>query len=666
MKTEKELDLDFNFIKWGVKEVQAQVGVVKRLKDDLYKQIFSIKKGERTFENTLLILDNFSREYSRIASRVSTVMNLHIDERIRTTAQKTEVELGKIAIEVDNDYKLFQAVQSYLEDAKMQEIENLDQVQKYIIKQTILGYKRSGMLLPAKERALLKKKKQQIQKLESDYSLEYNNSYSKGIWLKDIELNGVPEALKSGWQKRDDKYLVRYVDRGTLMSYCVDRETRKKFYDFSQTVGSRKNLERLQKTVALRQEMAEILGYKTYEEYVLETELVNTSKDLDKFLKDFDKAIYKSAKSDWKKITDEAKVQVFKKIEAWDTGYLAKLVEEKRAQINSETLSEHLEYERVLEVLFDLIKNVFGIEVKQVAGDMTFFDPQARLYEWKDEKSGKVLGYSLLDLFPRTGKYGHFCVSWCDLNTQESRYNSRVLIANFQVMKKGGKRLLSFGDVSSLLHEMGHMLHSMADTSPYISTSMWSVSRDFVEIPSQFMECFWEEDEFVKKFLKHYETGKSLQPAQRKLIAQKNTAFLAHGFARSYDFVAMDRELHGKNFKKYTQDLEALRKLGAKKFAKSQKDMNLKTHPQQMFLASFGHIMGGYEAKYYSYLASYAYMREVWQHFKNQKINKKSGLGYRNKVLSVGSMKDEKDILESYLGRKATFTEFKKFLDSIS
>lgn len=666
MKTAKELGLDFDFIKWGVVEVKAQVSVVKRLKEDLYSQIFAIKKGEGTFENTLLVLDNFSREYARVASRVSTIMNLHTDQKVRSAAQKTEVELGKIAIAVDNDYKLFKAVQSYLEDNKMQEAEDLTNLQKYIIKQAKLGYKRSGMLLPAKERTLLKKKKQQLQKLESDYSLDYNVSYSEGIWILDSELSGVPESLKSSWQRKGLEVYVKMVDAGTVLSYCSNRTTRKKLYNFVQTVGKRKNLERLQQAIVLRQEMAHILGYETYEAYALELELVNTPKALDTFLKDFDKAIYTSAKNDWRKIEDEAKLQNIKKIEAWDTTYLGKLVEERRAQIKSEVLSEHLEYEHVLTTLFDLIKNIFGIEVKQVAQDVQFFEPQVRLYKWTNEKSHKILGYSVLDLFPRTGKYGHFCVSWCDLNARDSRYNSRVLVANFQVMEKGGKRLLSFGDVSSLLHEMGHMLHSMVDASPYIATSKWSVSRDFVEIPSQFMECFWEEDQFVKQFLKHYNTGKSLPPTQRKLIAEKNTSFLARSFARTYDLVSIDRELHGKNFKKYVGNIEVLRKLATKKFSTASKEVKIKAHPQQMFLSHFGHLMGGYEAKYYSYLASYAYMREVWHHFKNKKINKKSGVEYRDKILSVGAMKDEKDILESYLGKQATFVEFKKFLDSIS
>jgi Zn-dependent oligopeptidase len=232
-------------------------------------------------------------------------------------------------------------------------------------------------------------------------------------------------------------------------------------------------------------------------------------------------------------------------------------------------------------------------------------------------------------------------------------------------MEKEGKRLLSFSDVSGLLHEMGHILHSMVDKSPYIATWMFAVSNDFVEIPSQFMECFWEEDMFVKRFLQHYKTNKTLPAKQRKLITQKSTAFLAREFAGTYDLVMMDRELHGKNFKKHTRNIETLRMLGGKRFSRAQKEIKLTPHPKQMFLARFGHIMSGYQSKFYSYLASYAYMREIWQHFKNKKINKKSGLEYRDKVLSIAAMRDEKDILESYLGRQATFEKFKYFLNSL-
>jgi thimet oligopeptidase len=282
-----------------------------------------------------------------------------------------------------------------------------------------------------------------------------------------------------------------------------------------------------------------------------------------------------------------------------------------------------------------------------------------RIYEWSDSKNKKTLGYSLIDLFPRDGKYGHACVTDCDINIDGGKLNSRGLISNFQVMIKDGKYLLSHENVNTFLHEMGHLMHAMSDASPYSSTGMGGVSRDFVEIPSQFLENLLSEEKFLKQYTKHYQTGKVLDSKTINLLKTKNDSFNSWSWNRVAIQANTDIEIHSKNSHKYFEDLEALRNSYAKIFNNKNKKFKLKMFENQNLLGGFAHIMGGYESSYYSYIASYAYMCDVWEEFKRDGMNKTAGMKYRKQMLEIGAQMPEDKIIESYLGRRVSLVAFK-------
>jgi Zn-dependent oligopeptidase len=167
-----------------VSQVEAQMEVIKKLRDDFYSQIFSIKDEDRTFQNTIVLMDDFNREFGRIFGLVNIIMNLHTDKHLREVAQKTEVAMADVAVEISSNYDLFKAIKAYTDNQATQKSENLGAAEKYIISETMKGYKRSGMLLPSKERKILENKKKTLNKLSSEYSLEYNNSFHKGMWLE--------------------------------------------------------------------------------------------------------------------------------------------------------------------------------------------------------------------------------------------------------------------------------------------------------------------------------------------------------------------------------------------------------------------------------------------------------------------------------------------------
>lgn len=673
IKNVKDLKhLDFSFLDWKVSDIEKQVEMVKKMRDEFYETIFAIKDSERNFQNTIVAMDNFNREFGRIFGLVNIIMNLHTDKTMRELAQKTEVALGELAVEISSNYELFKAIKAYTDNTRVQKQENLGEVEKYIISEMIKGYKRSGMLLPAKERKILEKKKKEINKLSSEYHLEYNNSFHKGLWFADAELLGVSKAYKDSWQSRMKKneseelkeYFVTLAssNRQIIAEKCEISETRKKFLEFGLSVGSLQNLKRLQKAIAIRYEVAQMLGYKSFSDFSLETELVDTTAKLNKFMKDLDVALQLGVKKDWQKIQEEAKKEKLTKIELWDRGYLASKYEEAQTSLSSEFISEYFEYEHVLETTWELLKNIFGIIVAEVKFDSLIFHTDARLYEWRDQKNAKILGYSLLDLFPREGKYGHACVTDFDINVSGGKYNSRALICNFQNVTKDNKRLISYEDLNTLLHEMGHMLHAISCDVPYDALHMTHVSNDFVEIPSQFLENFLREEKTLKKFTKHYKTGKPMNKKELQILKDKEKFFIASMWNRQAIYVTADVEIHGKNAPKYFESeksFQNLKKLYEKVFKSREKTTKLKMFESQNVLANFGHIMGGYEAKYYSYIASYAYMCDVWESFKSTGMTKKAGLKYRKEMLSVGASLPESKILKNYLGREVSLKPFK-------
>jgi Zn-dependent oligopeptidase len=658
---------------WKVNQVEAQVEVIKKLRDDFYSQMFSIKNEDRTFQNTIVIMDDFNREFGRIFGLVNIVMNLHTDKEMREVAQKTEVAMADVAVEISSNYDLFKAIKAYTDNQATQKSENLGETEKYIISETVKGYKRSGMLLPAKERKILENKKKTLNKLSSEYSIEYNNNFHKGIWLGEAELSGVPEPQFTSWKKRTNpktksvEYFVTLAssNKQLISTKCSNRETRKKFSEFATSVGSLQNLKRLQKAMAIRYELAQMLGYKNYSDYAMETELVDSSKKLDVFMQDLDLALAPGVARDQSIIEREAKREGIKKVELWDRGYLADKYEERQTSLSDEYVSEYLDYEQVLATTWEILKDLFGVVVSRVDLQSNIFHPEARLYEWQDEKTKKILGYSLLDLFPREGKYGHACMTDFDINLKGGKYNSRALICNFQQVEKSGHKLISYENLNTFLHEMGHLLHAMSCQVPYDALYMTHVANDFVEIPSQFLENLLGEEKTLKQYTRHYKTGKSMKSEELQILKGKESFFLASTWARQAIYVATDLEMHGKNAPKYfeTKDsFKRLKNLYAKIYNKKEAKNKFKMFPSQMVLANFAHIMGGYEAKYYSYIASYAYMCDVWEKFVAHGMNKKAGLRYRKEMLAVGASFPEHEILKNYLEREVSLVPFKNRL----
>ncbi len=672
-KIEEKIDVKFAI--WNKKDIQANVGEVKKLCEDYTKNILKIKSADKSFENIVKYSDSFSKKISKIASGINLITMLHKDESLRAEAQKAEIEISKHCISVDSNHDIFLTVKEYTDNNFKKELAAniLTAEEVYIVEEMVKGYKRSGMLLPKKERSRLEVLKKKISKLESDFNMDYMKYFSFGAYFNKEELVGVPESIINNFKTKTEKGIVKYFvtlsrgDKAAIAENCEVRETRKILSELALKGAGNKNTKRLNEALKIRYEYANILGYKNYTDYALENELVNSAKKLETFMKDLEKSLEVPLKSDFKKIENIKEKYGIKKIERYDRGYLESKYEKENLQIDSELVSEYFEYEQVLDSTWKILENIFDVKVEMLEGSNPF-DKMARVYKWTDKKNKNILGHTLIDLFPRPGKYGHACVTGCDMNVDGSNFRSKALVSNFQIMIKENKYLLSYENVNTFLHEMGHLAHTMLDESSYSATSAFSTSNDFVEIPSQLMENFLAEEKTLNVFARHYKTGKKLDKKTTESILKKSKLFSAMGWNIISVQALTDIEIHSKNSKKYIGEGGVGKMNKVYENIYNKKMNGIKMFKEQNFLSSFGHLMGGYESKYYSYIASFVYMCDVWESLNKKGIanmnteSKKAGMKYRKEFLSLGSKLPEHKILKDFLGREASTESFLKFL----
>jgi Zn-dependent oligopeptidase len=332
-------------------------------------------------------------------------------------------------------------------------------------------------------------------------------------------------------------------------------------------------------------------------------------------------------------------------------------IKKEQLNLDPEETRQYFPYDHVFSVLTDLVKKLFGITFTKLSYVM--WDKSVHVYEVTD-KDKSIIGYLALDLYPREGKYGHAAMFDFQYG-RELAYGSEeyvppfgAIVANYASPNKKHPSLLSAWEVEALFHEMGHSLHLLLSKVPHKSISGTSVAWDFVETPSQIMENWVYEDEILKKLSKHYITGKPMPQVMRNKIVESRTFLQSMGYLDQIFMGELDMEMHsGKTFdinKRYRD------------FKKKQYGFTLPAD-KYLFPAGFGHLGGGYDAAYYSYLWSLVLAQDAFSEFRKKGVtNSEVGMKWRREVLEKGSSDNEMKLLESFLGRK---TNQKAFLEEL-
>ena len=645
--------LHFNYQAQDLAPAEAEARV--KLEKDL-AALIAIPQAERTFENTIMGYERAFDNYGNALGMSGFLSYVSTDKQFRDAANDLQMQISQYMVDVATRRDVYKAIREYTDTNP-----RLDPVQAKLVKEMLIGFKNSGMDLNdadlEKFKALNKEKAEYIIKFDKNIQ-----EYKDPLAVTQEQLQGLGEDYIQKLSKTDDgKYLVTldYPDYVPFMQNADDEQARKELEFKFNRRGGQENVELLEKTLTLRREIAHLLGYKNHAELRLEDRMAKNPKTVMAFLKDLQKKLKPLGKKEDKEMIAYKNSKTGKNsrtLYSWESGYWSNKFRKENLELDSEKIKEYFPSQVVIDGMLDLFGGVFGITFEPV--DIPVWHPDVKAFKIKDKASGELVAYFYMDLYPREGKYKHAaCFGLVEgEEKQDGTYQIPfvAIVANLNKPSGDTPSLLKHSEVETLFHEFGHVLHNALTKAKYSAFSGTSVSWDFVEAPSQMLERWAWDPQVLKKISRHYQTGESLpDDLIKRMIAAKN--FGAGGMYLRQDFFAQyDMTLHMADTTPDTTKLyfELTKKIRGLPLTKG-------TIPQ----ASFGHIMGGYDAGYYGYLWSEVIAEDFFGEFKKNGIfNPETGLKFRREILEKGGTLDEEKMVENFLGRPA---DNKPFLKSI-
>jgi thimet oligopeptidase len=620
------------------------------------EKLYSIPANERTFDNTMLELDNIYNKVGKVYGSIYLMGNVHPDDAVRNQANDSRQQFSKFFNEIQLDENLYKAVKDY---SLIDEAKSLTGYKARFVKETVEDFERNGF-------ALSKEKRDEL-KIINDKLSELSILFQKNIaevddyLIVDEELiKGLQEDYKNTRRTEDGKYKIdlTYPSYQPFMKYSESESARKELYTLYNNRAAKKNPEVLIKVLMLRKQMAELLGFKTFAEYQVGERMAKTPETVWNFENNLVDKLKEKARMDYNELLQIKRAKLnddsIDVIQPWEASFYNNILLKEKYDLDQNIVKEYFPTNSVIEGFFSIAQHLFGVEFEEVQNP-SVWHKDVRLFNVKE--NGKVISRFYVDLFPRPNKFSHAaCFPMISGKETIDGYQmpTATLVCNFPAPTDEMPSLLTHGEVETFFHEFGHVLHNVLTKTKLSSHSGTSVSRDFVEAPSQIFENWTWDYESLKLFAKHYKTGEVL-PEQLfdKMVAAKNVGS-GLAYTQQVFYGTLDFTLHDKYDPTSSKPVvEVLKEL--------QNEITLYPYLEgtQMF-AAFGHLMG-YAAGYYGYLWSLVYSDDMFSVFeKNGVMDKETGMKYRNIILANGGSLDELEMVIEFLGREPNQEAFFK------
>ncbi len=614
-----------------------------------------------TFDNTIINTEE-DEGYYDLLSRVSTVffnlLSADTNEEMDLLAQKLQPILTKHSNDVRLNPKLFERIrQVHLHHRK------LTSEEKRLLDNCYEGFVRSGALLNDDDKVKLRNMTEEASMLSLQFSqnlLKENKAFTLHITDK-AQLDGLPDtaceaaALTAkennlqGWM-----FTLDMPSYSPFMTYSTQRKLREKMYMARNTEcthdNEENNIEICKRLINLRREIAQLLGYKTYADYVLKRRMATNTRNVYKLLDDLIDAYKPTALKEKAELMNIAKKDL-NKLMPWDSAFYSHKLQMKKYNLDQEMLRPYFELSKVIDGVFGLANKLYGITFKENK-DIPVYHPDVKAYEVFD-KDGSYLAVFYADFHPRKGKQSgawmtEYQGQFIDRKGENVRPHVSVVM-NLTKPTEEKPALLTLGEVETFLHEFGHSLHGMFANTRFESLSGTNVWWDFVELPSQFMENFAVEKDFLKTFAFHYQTGEPLPDELITRIVKSRNFMAATACLRQVSFGLLDMSYYTKK-EHFNEDIIAFEKKAWKKaiLGEQLKDTCM--------TVQFSHIMaGGYAAGYYSYKWAEVLDADAFAVFKRHGIfDQKTAQRFRDNILSKGGTEHPMELYKRFRGGEPT------------
>ena len=632
---------------------------------------------EASFENVIEALA-FSGDQLEIVSSVFFNLNsAETNDEIQKIAQEVSPLLTEFSAKISQNEKLFAKINKvYNEKEKY----HLNEEQQMLLTETYKGFVRSGALLNETEKEEFKKISIELSTKSLQFGqnvLAETNNYFKHI-IDEKDLAGIPEAILQQYREEASErnlegfvVTLQYPSFLPLMTYAENRELRKELAlangkkSFQNNEFDNQNL--IKEIIHLKQKKAQLLGYKNYADYVLEERMAKDPAKVKVFLNELLEKAKPFAQKEIDELKSLAKADGIEEMQSYDHTFYAEKLRKAKFDIDDEELKPYFQLEKVQDAVFGLAKTLFGLEFKEI-NEIQKYHEEVKTFEIFESQESRIKSQEsrtknqepstdnhqttkfkavlYADYFPRKGKRAGAWMTSFRNQFQKNGENFRPhisVVCNFSKPSSNTPSLLTFQEVTTLFHEFGHALHGILADTVYPNLSGTSVKWDFVELPSQFLENYCYEPEFLKTFAKHYETGEILPDEKIQKISDSKNFMEGYQTLRQIGFGLLDIAYHTDSEK--VGDVKTFE-------VEETKATNLyPSNPETIMSTSFSHIFqGGYSAGYYSYKWAEVLDADAFQYFKENGIfNPEIAAKYKI-LLSSGGTKDPMELYKDFRG----------------
>lgn len=616
-------------------------------------QIAQVKESDRTVENTLLAFENTAAEMMNETTPLTFMGYVSTDKDVSAEGSDCEAAVGQFNIELGTRRDLYQAIEK---------AQTRNALEARLLKQTKEGFEQNGLKLSDEDLAKVRELKGKLSANENQFSTNLNADKTQVLFNAE-ELEGVPADYLADLKKDESGQLIvntKESDYSLVMQSAVRAETRQKMMTGYFSRGGDVNTKLLSDSVQLRAQIAKLMGFKNWADYRTNGRMAENSQKVLGFLNGLKEKLAQSNAADFAKLLKfkQETVPAATSLDQWDVSYYSNQLQKRDYNLDKEKIREYFPADVVIAGMFQVYSKMLGVRFEQIK-DANVWAENVQLYAIHDAADDHLIGHFYTDFFPRDGKYGHAAafqvITGYQLKDGSYKLPVASIVANLTPPMNGKPSLLGHDDVETIFHEFGHIMHETLTKAQYASMSGASVAQDFVEAPSQMLENWVWDADILKSLSGHYLNHSEKLPNEllEKMI-EVQSFNRGYQYTKQLLYALYDMTLHTQNEavdvnKVYTDLYKQI--LGQEPLA------------GQQFPASFGHLMGGYDAGYYGYLWSEVYAQDMFTMFPARDLTSPEvGGRYRKIILESGGTKDASELLVEFLGREPNSDAFFKKL----
>jgi thimet oligopeptidase len=608
-------------------------------------------KGKRTIENTLKLYDEILTYLDAASAQASLMEQVHPDALLRTAAEKITQDVSGFATELSLNRTVYDALAS-LDAGKA------DPITRYFLERTLRDFRLAGVDKDDATRKKIRVLRDELVTIGQEFSRNIREDKRSIVARDASELDGLPADFVARHKPNTDGTItltIDYPDAIPVFSYAKSEDLRKRMYMEYNNRAHPANMAVLDRLIAKRHELASILGFKNWADYVTADKMVGTGKKASEFVEKIAIASKEKASRDyqtllkWKKI-DFAETD---RVNAWESSYWTEIVRKSEYSFDAQSVRPYFGYDRVKQGVFDVTSRLFDVEFKK-NDDAPVWHPSVECYEMFE--NGTLVGRFYLDMHPRENKFNHAAEFTVQSGIERVQIPEAALICNFPGGIAGDPGLMEHSDVMTFFHEFGHLLHHLfGGRQKWVGVSGIQTEWDFVEAPSQMLEEWAWDPATLATFARNYQTNEPIPAELVKKMRQASEFGKGIQVRTQMSYARLSLSCYDRS--PALVDTDALTKSVLETYCP------FKFVEGTHFQCSFGHLVD-YSAVYYTYMWALVIAKDLFSQFdRKDLLATGAAKRYRDTILAPGGSKPAARLVKDFLGRDFSFEPWQRWLN---